>query len=148
MTGEPASLERAIINLLDNAVKWSPPDGTVTVTLRSGTLYVADEGPGISEDDLPHVFERFYRSTESRTMPGSGLGLSIVRRIAERHGGLVQAAHAPEGGAAFWFRLPLGPPPGPTPGATQGSGSDGSEVTEGSQRPLRSDSASVDTLET
>lgn len=144
VTGEPASLERAIINLLDNAVKWSPPDGTVTVTLRSGTLYVADEGPGISEDDLPHVFERFYRSTESRTMPGSGLGLSIVRRIAERHGGLVQAAHAPEGGAAFWFRLPLGPPPRPA----HGSGSDGSEVTEGSQRPLRSDSASVDTLET
>ena len=143
MTGEPASLERAIINLLDNAAKWSPPDGTVTVTLRSGTLYVADQGPGISEEDLPHVFERFYRSTESRTMPGSGLGLSIVRRIAERHGGLVQAAHAPEGGAAFWFRLPLGPPPGPsTP-----SGADGAEVTEGSQRPLRPDSASIDTLE-
>jgi two-component system sensor histidine kinase MprB len=137
-------LERAIINLLDNAVKWSPADGTVTVTLRSGTLYVADQGPGISEEDLPHVFERFYRSTESRTMPGSGLGLSIVRRIAERHGGLVQAAHAPEGGAAFWFRLPLGPPPGPS----QASAAEGSEVTEASQRPLRSDSASVDTLET
>ena len=106
VTGEPASLERAVTNLLDNAAKWSPPLGVVTVRLGNGTLYVADQGKGIAEEDLPHVFERFYRSTESRTMPGSGLGLSIVRNIAERHGGWVCAGNAPEGGAAFWFMLP------------------------------------------
>jgi two-component system sensor histidine kinase MprB len=106
VTGEPASLERAATNLLDNAAKWSPPLGVVTVRLGSGTLYVADQGKGIAEEDLPHVFERFYRSTESRTMPGSGLGLSIVRNIAERHGGWVCAGNTPEGGAAFWFMVP------------------------------------------
>ncbi len=69
-----------------------------------GTPAVADQGQGIAEEDLPHVFDRFYRSTESRTMPGSGLGLSIVRQVAERHGGSVRAGRAePEGGAAFWF---------------------------------------------
>jgi two-component system sensor histidine kinase MprB len=106
VTGEAASLERAVTNLLDNAAKWSPPHGVVTVRLEDGTLYVADQGTGIAPEDLPLVFERFYRSTESRTMPGSGLGLSIVRRIAERHGGAVRAGTAPGGGAAFWFRVP------------------------------------------
>jgi two-component system, OmpR family, sensor histidine kinase MprB len=126
--GEQTSLERAVTNVLDNAVKWSPPGGVVTVRLggtaaevdgsgaprspagpeavQPGTLYVADQGPGISPDDLPHVFERFYRSTESRTMPGSGLGLAIVRSIAERHGGQVAAGTAPGGGAAVWLRIP------------------------------------------
>jgi len=106
VTGEAGPLERAVTNLLDNAAKWSPPMGTVTVRLTNGTLYVADQGPGIREEDLPHVFERFYRSTESRTMPGSGLGLSIVRKVAERHGGQVVAGTAPGGGAAFWMRIP------------------------------------------
>jgi two-component system sensor histidine kinase MprB len=106
VTGEPASLERAVTNLLDNAVKWSPADGVVTVGLRQGTLYVADQGSGIDDEDLPHVFERFYRSPDSRTMPGSGLGLSIVRAVAERHGGAVCAGNAEGGGAAFWFWLP------------------------------------------
>ena len=106
VTGEPASLERAVTNLLDNAVKWSPPGGVVTVALREGTVYVADQGPGINDEDLPHVFERFYRSPDSRTMPGSGLGLSIVRAIAERHGGAVCAGNAEGGGAALWFWLP------------------------------------------
>ena len=84
--GEPAALERAVTNLLDNAAKWSPPLGVVTVRLVDGTLMVSDQGHGIAEADLPHVFDRFYRSPESRTMPGSGLGLSIVRQVAERHG--------------------------------------------------------------
>jgi two-component system, OmpR family, sensor histidine kinase MprB len=139
VTGEPDSLERAVTNLLDNAVKWSPRAGVVTVSLRDGLLYVADQGPGIAEEDLPHVFERFYRSTESRTMPGSGLGLSIVQRIAHRHGGVVHAGRAQAGGAAFWFRLPLR--------ATDGDERPTDQVTEPSQRPLRGDSASVDTLE-
>jgi two-component system, OmpR family, sensor histidine kinase MprB len=106
VTGEPVALERAVTNLLDNAAKWSPPLGVVTVRLEAGVLYVADQGKGIAPEDLPHVFERFYRSTESRTMPGSGLGLSIVRAVADRHGGQVRAGHAPGGGAAFWFWVP------------------------------------------
>jgi len=106
VTGDPSALERAVTNLLDNAVKWSPPLGTVTVRLEEGTLLVADEGDGIAEGDLPHVFDRFYRSRESRTLPGSGLGLAIVRQVAERHGGTVRAGHADGGGAAFWLTVP------------------------------------------
>jgi two-component system sensor histidine kinase MprB len=67
---------------------------------------VADEGPGIADDDLPHVFDRFYRATGARTMPGSGLGLSIVRQVAVRHGGAVWAGRAEEGGALLVMRLP------------------------------------------
>ena len=105
--GDSAALERAVTNLLDNAAKWSPPLGTVTVRLTDGTLQVSDQGHGIAESDLPHVFDRFYRSPESRTMPGSGLGLSIVRQVAERHGGRSgwggqQHRAAP----AFWFEVP------------------------------------------
>lgn len=116
VTGDAAALERAITNLLDNAAKWSPAGETVTVTLVGGTLMVADRGPGISPTDLPHVFERFYRSAESRSMTGSGLGLSIVRTVAERHGGIVRAGTGPGGGAAFWFSLPgnAAPPEGAT----------------------------------
>lgn len=106
VVGDAAALERAALNLLDNAAKWSPPLGVVTVTLTDGELMVADEGHGIAEDDLPHVFDRFYRSSASRTMPGSGLGLSIVRQVAERHGGSVRAGRAPHGGAAFWLSVP------------------------------------------
>ena len=106
VTGEAAALERAVTNLLDNAAKWSPPLGVVTVRLEGGALLVADEGHGISEADRPHVFDRFYRSTDARTMPGSGLGLSIVRQVAERHGGRVEVDEAPSGGAAFRLLLP------------------------------------------
>lgn len=106
VTGEAAALERAVLNLLDNAAKWSPAGGTVTVTLSAGVLRVVDEGPGIRDEDLPHVFDRFWRSPESRGMPGSGLGLSIVRQIAVRHSGRVEAGRAPEGGAMLTLRLP------------------------------------------
>jgi two-component system sensor histidine kinase MprB len=111
VTGEAGALERAVTNLLDNAAKWSPPQGRVTVELHQGTLMVADQGPGIAPADLPHVFERFYRSAESRGMPGSGLGLSIVRSIAERHGGAVRAGSGPDGGAALWVSVPGAPQP-------------------------------------
>jgi two-component system, OmpR family, sensor histidine kinase MprB len=112
VTGDPQALERAITNLLDNAVKWSPEGGRVTVELKQGTVMVADQGHGISEVDLPRVFDRFYRSTESRGMAGSGLGLSIVKAVADRHGGDVRAGNGPEGGAAFWFHVPgtMAPP--------------------------------------
>ncbi|MBW8803131.1 MAG: HAMP domain-containing histidine kinase [Catenulisporales bacterium] len=106
LEGDPATLERAVTNLLDNAAKWSPEEGTVTVRLADGLLQVSDEGPGIADADLPHVFERFYRSTEARTMPGSGLGLAIVRQSAENHGGRVAAARAPGGGALLGLWLP------------------------------------------
>lgn len=109
LDGDVASLERAVTNLLDNAAKFSPEDGTVTVTLADGLLQVADEGPGIAEEDLTHVFERFYRSPEARATPGSGLGLAIVRQIAENHGGRVAAARAPGGGALLGVWLPGSP---------------------------------------
>lgn len=106
VTGEAAALERAVLNLLDNAAKWSPAGGTVTVTLSGGQLRVVDEGPGISDEDLPHVFDRFWRSPESRGMPGSGLGLSIVHQIAVRHSGRVEAGRATGGGAQLTLRIP------------------------------------------
>ena len=109
--GEAGALERAVTNLLDNAAKWSPIDSTVTVTLQQGTLVVTDQGPGFDAADLPHVFERFYRSSESRGMPGSGLGLPIVQQIAVRHGGAVHASNAPEGGARLTMVIPPAPPP-------------------------------------
>ena len=113
VTGEAAGLERAVTNLLDNAAKWSPPDGVVTVTLANGLVTVIDQGQGIAEEDLPHVFDRFYRSPAARPLPGSGLGLSIVRQVAERHGGLVRVGHAPGGGAQFEMFVPGTPtPPG------------------------------------
>jgi two-component system sensor histidine kinase MprB len=74
---------------------------------------VDDEGAGIADADLPHVFERFYRSTDSRGMPGSGLGLSIVAQVAERHAGTVDAGRSPSGGARLTFRVPGAPAPKP-----------------------------------
>nr|WP_246402034.1 HAMP domain-containing sensor histidine kinase [Jiangella mangrovi] len=104
--GDATQLGRAATNLLDNAAKFSPPHGTVTVTLHDGALDVCDEGPGIDDVDLPRVFDRFYRSSEARGLPGSGLGLAIVKAAAERHGGSVEAGRAPSGGARLTMRVP------------------------------------------
>jgi two-component system sensor histidine kinase MprB len=104
--GESPAIERALTNLLDNAAKWSPAAGTVTVSLADGVVTIDDEGTGIAEADLPHVFERFYRASESRAMPGSGLGLAIVRQVIDRHGGQLQVTEAPSGGARFALWLP------------------------------------------
>jgi two-component system sensor histidine kinase MprB len=112
LPGDPQALERAVTNLLDNAAKWSPPGGTVTTSLDGGVLCVSDQGPGIADQDLPHVFDRFYRSAEARTLPGSGLGLAIVRHAVERHGGTVTAARAPEGGTLMVARFPSSRPLG------------------------------------
>jgi two-component system sensor histidine kinase MprB len=90
---------RAVSNLIDNARKWSPPGGLVEIRLHGGELAVRDHGPGFEEDDLPHVFDRFFRSDRARAMPGSGLGLAIVRQAAEAGGGWVKASNAPGGGA-------------------------------------------------
>jgi two-component system sensor histidine kinase MprB len=116
LLGDSSALERAVLNLLDNAVKFSPASGVVRLSLKqlgdgSAVVEVADSGPGIADADLPHVFERFYRSSEARTLPGSGLGLAIVKQVAERHGGLAYVGRAPEGGAMFTLRLPGRPSP-------------------------------------
>lgn len=106
LVGEPDTLERAVTNLLDNAVKFSPPGGTIRVLLQGDQLRISDQGAGIDEADLPHIFDRFYRSDRSRNTPGTGLGLSIVAQTVSRHGGWVRAARSPEGGAEFTVRLP------------------------------------------
>lgn len=119
VVGEAQILERAVTNLLDNAAKWSPPGARVQITLSAGELTVSDEGTGVAEADLPLIFERFYRASDARTMPGSGLGLSIVRQAAERHGGSVRVANRSPQGTAFTLVLPGGPyrpmPPPATP---------------------------------
>ncbi|MGZ5341085.1 MAG: sensor histidine kinase [Solirubrobacterales bacterium] len=105
--GDPSRLARAIANLLDNAIKWSPEGGEIEVTVKGGRVSVRDHGPGFAAEDLPRAFERFYRADEARGMPGSGLGLAIVRRIAEEHGGAATAGNAPGGGAVVELALPL-----------------------------------------
>jgi two-component system sensor histidine kinase MprB len=103
--GVPERLERAVWNLLENAGKWSAPQATVEVTIKDGELRVRDHGPGISAEDRPHIFERFYRAAAARSLPGSGLGLSIVHDVAEAHGGTVSAEDAPGGGTLMRLRL-------------------------------------------
>jgi two-component system, OmpR family, sensor histidine kinase MprB len=104
--GAPGRVARAVSNLVDNAAKWSPPGGAVEVAVRGGAVTVRDHGPGVDPADLPHVFDRFYRSPRARTMPGSGLGLAIVKQVADSHGGTVTVAAAPGGGALFVLRFP------------------------------------------
>nr|WP_203615869.1 HAMP domain-containing sensor histidine kinase [Streptomyces sp. SID13726] len=110
---EPAALERAVVNILDNAVKFSPEGGTIDVRLTDGILTVRDHGPGIPADELPHVFDRFWRSPSARALPGSGLGLSIVARTVEQAGGQVTLDHAQGGGTIATVRLPGAPTPPP-----------------------------------
>ena len=98
-------LARAVANLLDNAAKWSPPGSTVEVRARAGEIVVRDHGPGIADEDLPHVFDRFYRARAARQLPGAGLGLAIVRDVAEAHGGEVTAERADDGGAVLRLQL-------------------------------------------
>ncbi len=104
--GDSQNLERAITNLLDNAVKFSPPEGTVTVRLEDGVITIVDEGRGIDEDDIEHIFDRFYRSDRARNTPGTGLGLAIVAHTATAHGGTVRVGNHPDGGARFVLRVP------------------------------------------
>ncbi|NJC81437.1 HAMP domain-containing histidine kinase [Planosporangium mesophilum] len=111
VAGRPVALERMVLNLLDNAAKWSPPRGTVQVRLSTGTdgavLTVADSGPGIDDEDVPRVFERFYRASAARSMPGSGLGLAIVAQTVAQHHGTVAVGRSAMGGALLTVRLPL-----------------------------------------
>ncbi len=101
--GDAAGLSRAVLNLLDNAAKWSPPGGRVSVRLQQrdavhAELVVADHGPGIPPEERELVFERFYRSTSARAMPGSGLGLAIVKQVVLKHGGTIRVEETVPGG--------------------------------------------------
>ena len=106
VVGRPNSLLRAISNLLDNASKWGSDGEQIEVRLRRHEFSVRDHGPGVPEEDLGHVFERFYRSPQARSQPGSGLGLSIVDAVATDHGGQVFVRNAADGGAIVGFTLP------------------------------------------
>jgi two-component system sensor histidine kinase MprB len=103
--GAPSTIERAVANLLDNAAKWSPEGAEVEVAVRGGEVSVRDHGPGISDEDLPYVFDRFYRASSARGLPGSGLGLAIVKQVADAHGGQVVAEAADGGGTRMRLRL-------------------------------------------
>jgi two-component system sensor histidine kinase MprB len=105
--GVPSRLDRAVANLLDNAGKFSPQGAVVDVTLTTdGTLTVADRGPGIPEDAIAHVFDRFYRADEARAMPGSGLGLAIVKQVIDGHRGTVTLRNRSDGGTVAQLSLP------------------------------------------
>ncbi|MET9211896.1 MULTISPECIES: HAMP domain-containing sensor histidine kinase [unclassified Nocardia] len=109
--GHEAGLERAVLNVLDNAAKWSPGDAEVRITMRPAgpgllELVVADAGPGIPSDERELVFERFYRTTASRSMPGSGLGLAIVKQVVTKHGGTIAIDTSDRGGALVRIVLP------------------------------------------
>ena len=104
--GVPERLGRAINNLLDNAARHSPPGGVIEVQVDAAGVRVRDHGHGVVEADLPYVFDRFFRGTNSRGRQGSGLGLAIVRQVTEQHGGTATVANAPDGGAVFTLRLP------------------------------------------
>jgi two-component system sensor histidine kinase MprB len=112
---QPAALERAVTNLLDNAAKFSPPGSPIELDVAVGTITVADRGPGIAAEDRARVFDRFYRTVDARGAPGSGLGLAIVRDVAERHGGEVVVREREGGGAIVGLRLPVVGPPAAGP---------------------------------
>ena len=103
----PERLGRAVANLLDNAAAHSPPGGVVEVNVRDGTLSVRDHGTGVDNDELPQLFDRFFRGASERGRPGSGLGLALVRQVAETSGGSVGAENAPGGGLVVRLVLPM-----------------------------------------
>ncbi len=106
VNGRVNALERAIGNLVDNAAKFDDSGRPIEITVRNGQVAVRDHGPGLADDDVAHVFDRFYRAPAARSKNGSGLGLAIVRDIVIAHGGTVSAANAPDGGALITIELP------------------------------------------
>ncbi|MEJ5927578.1 HAMP domain-containing sensor histidine kinase [Corynebacterium sp. H128] len=116
LNGDSFALGRATVNLMDNAAKWSPPNGVVRLTMtpvgnRSIRIGIADSGPGIPAEEREKVFERFFRSVQARSMPGSGLGLSIVKQVVERHHGTIEVLGSDDGGTLMQITLPGGPTP-------------------------------------
>jgi signal transduction histidine kinase len=116
ITGDPLRLRQLVTILVDNAIRHSPVGSTVTTLVRpepgGALLKVDDQGPGIREQDLPCIFERFWRADDAPA-GGTGLGLAIARWIVDQHGGSIGAVNRPEGGASFWVRLPNIPVAGP-----------------------------------
>ncbi len=105
---DPAGVDHAICNLIDNAIKWNPPDGAVHVVVADAHVSVTDHGPGIPDEDLPHIFERFYRAPAARGMPGAGLGLAIVARIAQANNATADVRTGPDG-SRFTLAFPQHP---------------------------------------
>jgi signal transduction histidine kinase len=109
---DPQRIEQVLLNLLDNACRYTPPGGKIVLSAyrEDGAVHVSvrDGGPGIAPEDLPHIFERFYRGDKSRARSsgGTGLGLSIAKALIEAHGGRIWAENAPQGGACFHFTVP------------------------------------------
>ncbi len=112
---DPASVDHAVSNLVDNAIKWTPPDAAVRVAVENGQVSVTDHGPGIADEDLPHIFERFYRAPAARGMPGAGLGLAIVGGVANANNGTVAVQTGPHGST---FTLAFPPLPSAVEAAT------------------------------
>lgn len=112
ISGDWDLLSLAVVNLLDNAVKYTPPDGAIEVRVRETAgrilIEVADTGPGIAPEDLPQIWQELYRSASARSVPGSGLGLSLVRAVVERHHGTVLAESRMGRGTAVRIELPVG----------------------------------------
>jgi len=137
---QPALLERAVLNVLDNAAKWSPPGGAVEVWLQRGNVWaldIHDYGPGIADEDIPHVFDRFYRAATARSMPGSGLGLAIVAQVVADHGGTVSVSVPAQGGTHVHIELPTVPEDEVDPDAIRQNPAPGEDATweaEGSGR--------------
>ncbi|MEJ5997248.1 HAMP domain-containing sensor histidine kinase [Corynebacterium sp. H130] len=116
LMGDSFALGRATVNLMDNAAKWSPPNGVVRLKMvpiddKSIHVLVADSGPGIPEEEREKVFERFYRAVQARSMPGSGLGLSIVKQVIDRHNGTIEVRDSEDGGTLMQITLPGGRTP-------------------------------------
>jgi two-component system sensor histidine kinase MprB len=106
VSARPSQLDRAISNLIDNAVKFTSGDASVEVHVGARRVEVRDHGPGIPDADKPHIFERFYRATATRSMPGSGLGLAIVAQFAEDHGATAYVLDNAGGGAIVGIQFP------------------------------------------
>jgi two-component system sensor histidine kinase MprB len=104
--GSPDRLSRAVSNLVDNAAKWARPSTPVEITVEIRSVTVRDHGPGVGASDVPHIFDRFYRSLSARGVPGSGLGLAIAKQTADAHGGTIVVQAAAGGGAEFILQFP------------------------------------------
>ncbi|MCP3975904.1 MAG: HAMP domain-containing histidine kinase [bacterium] len=111
VVGRRSRLERALGNLIDNAIKWSPAESAIDVSVVGARVVVADAGPGIAPDELERVWDRFYRASDARSQPGSGLGLAIVKEIVDSHGGVVFMEDNTPTGLRIGFELPNDPQP-------------------------------------
>jgi signal transduction histidine kinase len=110
VSGDISRLQRVVANLLDNAIKYTPAGGSITISVKEGQeeaiVTVSDSGIGIDKGSLPRIFERFYRGDESRSTPGNGLGLSLVGALVHAHGGEIQVKSSPGKGSTFTVVLP------------------------------------------